>query len=139
MLILYIFSIDLEKLFGPKKIIEFYLISGVLAALFHNITLNSNLIALASLLDKDLTMVGASGSVWGIMTIYAFTFPDRYINLFFLPISIKVKSLILFFLFVEIFSAITPSISDQTSHFAHIGGAVAGGLIHFLYNKKGLG
>jgi membrane associated rhomboid family serine protease len=135
MLMLLVFGSIVETDY-PGKLLPFYLICGLVAGITHNLTIDDNLRVYASILNQDLTMVGASGAVWGIMAIFAFKNPNEKLYPFFLPFGFKTKWILGIFFLIELFSAF--SRGDNVSHFAHIGGAIAGLLIAFYYsiNKK---
>ncbi|GJQ61855.1 MAG: rhomboid family intramembrane serine protease [Melioribacteraceae bacterium] len=119
MLMLWMFGMELENLWGSKKFLSFYLISGIGAGLFQ--------LFLAPLFSGGLgPTIGASGAVYGIMLAFAFYFPDRYIYIYFL-FPVKAKYLVVGLMVIEFLSVGNQSF---TAHLAHIGGALFGlGLI----------
>lgn len=133
MMILIVFGSMVEKKFDSNKILFYYLLSGVVAGCLHNLTISENLRLSALLTGNELTLAGASGSVWSIMALFTLFFSNELLYLFFLPIGIKAKYLIPALFLVEVLSAIFTN--DNVSHYAHIGGALSGVLIYF-FNKK---
>ena len=132
MLMLLVFGSVVEKDF-PGKILQFYLISGLAAGVLHNLTVPEEMIMMSSVMNQDLTMVGASGAVWGILAIFVMRHPDEKLYPFFLPFGFKAKWIIGLFFLLELSSAFISG--DNISHFAHVGGAVAG-IILYLSNRK---
>lgn len=132
MLMLLVFGSVVEKDF-PGKILEFYLISGLAAGVLHNLTVPEEMIMISSVMNQDLTLVGASGAVWGILAIFVMRHPDEKLYPFFLPFGFKAKWIIGLFFLLELSSAFLSG--DNISHFAHVGGAVAG-IILYLSNRK---
>lgn len=118
MFVLILLGQRIEKELGSKKFIIIYLVSGIIAGLSHNIL-------------SKYSVVGASGAIWSIMTLYGFMFKNEIFNLF-LIIKIKVKYIILFLFLIEVFSV---SKLDGVSHIAHIGGSVTGILFYFMKKK----
>ncbi|MGH7456315.1 MAG: rhomboid family intramembrane serine protease, partial [bacterium] len=74
--------------------------------------------------------LGASGAIYGLLVAFGILFWDRYITLligFFLPVTIKVKYLVIGLGLIALYSGLkmTP---DGIGHFAHLGGMVVGWL-----------
>lgn len=67
-------------------------------------------------------MLGASGTIYGILMAYGMLFPEREMSLMFPPISVKGKYLVLV---IGVFTYLT-DVSGQVAHVAHLGGAVVG-------------
>ena len=82
----------------------------------------------------DEATLGASGAVFGCLAAFGYLFPNTYIYLyFFLPI--KAKWFVLGYAALELYSAIQNSAGDNVAHFAHLGGALAGFLMVYFWNK----
>ncbi|WP_082210585.1 rhomboid family intramembrane serine protease [Flavobacterium sp. ABG] len=86
------------------------------------------------------TVLGASGAIYGLLTAFAFMFPNAELALMFIPIPIKAKYFVPGILAVDLFlgfkgSSIFGSGGTGIAHFAHIGGAITGFLM-MLYWKK---
>jgi membrane associated rhomboid family serine protease len=126
MLALLTFGPEIEEIYGQKKFYIYYLICGVSSALLHCLMTKSG-----------SPLVGASGSVFGILAMWGLYFPNRKINLFFIPIDIKVKYLVSILIISEVIMGFITLFfsSDKVSHFGHIGGALAG-LVIFLATKS---
>jgi membrane associated rhomboid family serine protease len=122
MLTLWMFGAELEEIWGRKKFVAFYLLSGALAGVFSFFTILKPILWFQ-------TIIGASGAVLALLTVYAFYFPTRKILLFFLfPVNVIVA--------VAIFGIISLFFSMQTSgnvsHITHLGGIIIGA----LFSKK---
>jgi len=124
MLMLWMFGMEIENLWGSKKFLLFYLLCGVGGALLQ-------LIAQYVLGLSMAPTVGASGAIFGVMVAFAMMFPDRYIFIYFL-IPVKAKYLIVFMVIIEFLSAGQASL---VAHIVHLGGAVIGFL--FIIFDKG--
>ncbi|MDP4173671.1 MAG: rhomboid family intramembrane serine protease [Bacteroidota bacterium] len=125
MLVLWMFGMEIENLWGSKKFLFYYLTCGVGGGLVH--------ILFSPLFTGTLAAtVGASGAIYGVMVAFAMMFPDRYIFLWFL-IPIKAKYLIAFFVVLEFLSV---GSMDFVARFAHIGGAVVGFIFILLDTRS---
>jgi len=117
---LWMFGSELENLWGSKKFLYYYIISGIGAAIIHLIV--------TPMIGSDLRpTVGASGAVYGILLAFAFTFPNRPIFMFPLFIPIPAKFFVLIFAIIELFSGFSGN--SGIAHFAHLGGALTGFLM----------
>ncbi len=112
-----------ESYYGKNKFLIFYLLSGLGAAFLHMFFMNS-----------DIPMVGASGAIFGIVALFAILNPNTKLIIFPIPIGIKAKYLVSFFIGLEIFLSII-SVNDHVAHLAHVGGALTGLALYFL-NKN---
>lgn len=124
MFALWMFGMEIENMWGAKKFLTFYLLSGVVAGLCH--------LFISPLLGAaPAPTIGASGAVYAVLIGFALFFPERYIFLYFL-IPIKAKYLIGFLIVFE-FLAIN-SAHSNIAHLAHLGGALTGFL--FIWFDK---
>jgi membrane associated rhomboid family serine protease len=129
MLALWMFGVELERMWGSRFFLKFYFVAGVGAALT-TLLLSFTPLAFANQLYYSLT-IGASGAVYGVLLAYARYFPHRPIMLYFVfPIPAKY--------FVMIIGAISllSSMSGPgggIAHTTHLGGLVAA----YLYLKSG--
>ena len=80
----------------------------------------------SSLLDS---MVGASGAVFGIMTMFTLFYPNEEFYLFFIPVPVKIKFLYTTYILIEIFSI---NNNDKVGQYAHLGGAIVGAIMNYL-------
>jgi membrane associated rhomboid family serine protease len=79
--------------------------------------------------------LGASGAVFGILIAFIYLFPNTYIYVYFL-FPIKAKWLgILYFAF-ELYKAIENSAGDNVARWAHVGGALVGFILVYIWNKR---
>ena len=123
---LWMFGMEVEHVWGPKKFLIYYLSCGVAAGL-------SQLI-LSPIFEPVLgPTVGASGAIYGVMIAFAAMFPDRYIFLYFL-IPVKVKY---FVIILIVFGVMSVGGQGNVANLAHLGGAVAG-YLYILYDRRHL-
>jgi len=74
--------------------------------------------------QSDFSLVGASGSIFGILMAFALLFPNTELMLLFPPIPIKAKYLVGAYALFEIYSLYANSPDDNVAHFAHITGMI---------------
>lgn len=87
------------------------------------------------------TVVGASGAIYGLLTAFAFMFPNAELALMFIPVPIKAKYFVPGILAVDLFlgfkgSSIFGSGGTGIAHFAHIGGALTGFLMMLYWRNN---
>lgn len=85
--------------------------------------------------------VGASGAIYGILVAFAFTVPNAELMMLFLPIPIKAKYFVPGILAIDLFlglkgQAIFGSGGDGVAHFAHLGGALIGFIMMWVWSKN---
>lgn len=85
---------------------------------------------------SQMCTIGASGAVYGILLGFAFTFPDLPLYLFFIPVPIKAKYMVIGYGVIEFMLGISGSMST-VAHFAHLGGMLFGIFILLYWKKKG--
>jgi len=122
---LWMFGQSIENLWGTRRFVIYYFVTGVGAALLH-----------MAVTAADVPMVGASGAVYGILLAFAMMFPNRPIMLIFLPIPIKAKYFVMIFGALELFNGVA-NLQTGIAHFAHLGGMVVGYLLIRLWGIKG--
>ena len=83
---------------------------------------------------NNLNTIGASGLVFGLLAAFGAMFPNSTIYLyFFLPL--KTKWFVIGYIVLELFNGITTT-SDGVAHFAHLGGAIAGLILLWIWKRK---
>ena len=125
MLALWMFGVELERLWGTDRFARFYLYCGLGAAATTIV---------ASLLPFEFgaflyttPTVGASGAIYGLLAAFGVLFANRPIYMYFLfPVPARI--------FVLITGAITLLLSvtssgGQMAHLAHLGGLLTGWLL----------
>ncbi len=83
----------------------------------------------------SVPMVGASGALYGVVAAFAILYPDFKLMLIFLPIPIRARYFVPILLAVDLFLGIMEYSWDPIAHFAHLGGAVAGGLLAYYWYR----
>ncbi len=80
--------------------------------------------------------VGASGALYGVLLGFAMLFPNMPLYLFFIPIPIKAKWMVLGYGVIELFFGIT-GLQAGVAHFAHLGGMIVALILILYWRKKG--
>jgi membrane associated rhomboid family serine protease len=144
---LWMFGTILERSWGPKRFLIFYLICGVGAGIISLIALNyqydqylhgnSVLPAIYQGNIKDFLdepSLGASGAIMGVFAAFGYLFPNTELFIMFIPIPVKAKYAIPGLVLLDLFGGIYNS-ADGIGHFAHLGGALVGFLLVLYWNK----
>lgn len=144
----YIFGTVLERVWGTKKFLIYYFVTGLGAALVHTgvewlqmqywmtAAAEGNAAALSSIHALKMTpTVGASGAVFGLLMGYAMLYPDSIMTLVFPPISMKAKWFVLIYAAIELLTGVTGT-GAGIAHFAHLGGLIFGFLLIYYWKKK---
>ncbi len=80
-------------------------------------------------------VVGASGSLFGLLLAFGMMFPNTRLFLIFLPIPIKAKYFVIGYGALELFSGLSNNPGDNVAHFAHLGGMLFGFLLIMYWRK----
>lgn len=140
---LVMFGTILEQVWGPKRFLLFYFVTGIGAVLlyqlvalyeYNNYLDSGNIAAMRDILFTP--MVGASGALFGVMTAFGVLFPNTEMMLIFFPIPIKAKYFIPFMILMELYLGVMQYSGDNVAHFAHLGGAVIGFILLKFWQKK---
>jgi membrane associated rhomboid family serine protease len=149
MFAVYMFGRVLEQVWGSKRFLLFYLVTGLGAALMQELTwlwsiqsvASANQISIAEQLTFDanvhrLVTVGASGAVFGILLAFGILFPNVSLFIMFVPIPIKAKYFVLGYGLLELFLGIANFRGDNVAHFAHLGGMFFGFFMIMYWKRK---
>jgi membrane associated rhomboid family serine protease len=121
MLILWMFGVQLERLWGSKFFLRYYLIAGCGAAV---VTLIASLLPLSFNAATYTTVtIGASGAIYGLLMAFAMNYPDTPILMFFL-FPVPAKYFVMILGTIAFISA--PRYGDGIGHITHLGGLLAG-------------
>jgi membrane associated rhomboid family serine protease len=145
MLMLWMFGRVLENVWGPKRFLFFYLASGLGAAALHLAVQYFRAEQLLAAYQSGQPYekytgalagaLGASGAIMGVMAAFAYLFPNTELMVMPIPVPIKAKWLVLGYVLLDLFSGVTSVTGDNVAHFAHLGGAITGFIIVFIWNK----
>jgi membrane associated rhomboid family serine protease len=128
MLGVWMFGVELERLWGTQFFLKYYAITGVGAGL--TVILVGLLPFASTAATYDAVTIGASGALFGLLMAFAFYYPDRPILMFLLfPIPAK------YFVMIVGAMAFLSAPNSQVSEAAHLGGLIFG----YLYLRGGRG
>lgn len=122
MLVLWMFSGELERVWGPRAYLRYYLVCGIgggVAILLQGLVRN-----------PDMPTLGASGALYGIIVAYGLMFGERRV-LFMMMFPMKARTFALVFFLFALYYNFAGN-ADGVSHIGHLGGALTG----FIYLKR---
>jgi membrane associated rhomboid family serine protease len=146
---LWMFGRVLESVWGSKKFLLFYLVCGIGSASAHMIVAYFQYQPILEALEFAKATgqteyvehlqsfagyaVGASGAVMGVMVAFAYLFPNTELYLY-MAIPVKAKWVIIAYVAFDLFGGLGRT-SDGIAHWAHLGGAAAGFILVYIWNK----
>ena len=150
MFALWMFGSVIERVWGPKKFIFYYIVCGIGAGItqelvqyatytIEGISAYQYVSAVGVQMTTDAyinlwTTIGASGAVYGILLAFGMIFPNERLFIIPFPFPIKAKWLIVGYIAIELFSAMTGP-GDGVAHMAHLGGMLFGFLLIRYWQK----
>jgi membrane associated rhomboid family serine protease len=121
---LWMFGTMLERVWGPKKFLIFYLVCGLFAGLIQAFWMSEG------------WAIGASGAIMGLEAAFAYLFPNVQFYVLPLPFPIKAKFMIPIFAAIDLFLGYAQFSGDNTAHFAHLGGMIMGFILVLIWGKN---
>ena len=158
MFAVWMFGRVLEGVWGSKRFLIYYMVTGIGAGIIQLIVIYLRMMPLYNQLSPEelayimengyqllqegknfsapiagqfnllmnVTTVGASGSVFGILLAFGMLFPNTELMLMFPPIPIKAKWFVIGYGAIELYSGVANNAGDNVAHFAHLGGMLFG-------------
>lgn len=124
MFVLLIFGVALEEAIGKRKFIKLYLISGVGSAIIYMLLTGAS----------TITMIGASGAVFGVLAGYAILFPKRWVFIFGLFPMPAIVFIIIFGAW-EVLSGLS-GLQPGVANWGHVGGILFGAGLMLYWRHK---
>ena len=162
---LWMFGNLLERVFGSKRYLFYYITCGLGAAFLQELVwqfswqdiLASSVTgptgaSVGEIIDainqghaaftmnefyNSLVTVGASGAVFGILLAFGMIFPNVPMYIFFIPIPVKAKWVVIGYGLLELYFGISGN-QPGVAHFAHLGGMLAGILLILYWRHTGV-
>lgn len=137
MFALYTFGTWLERVWGPKRFLIFYLVCGLVASVAQMLTLKDVIqfdAATNQYINYIGSGVGASGAIMGLFAAFAYLFPNTELMLLFFPVPIKAKYMVVIMIAIDLFGQFGP-IKTGIGHYAHLSGLLAGFIMVLIWNK----
>ncbi len=130
---LWAFGSPIVARYGVNRFLAFYFISGLGAlALFLGVEYYRNDLNTI----YHLTIMGASGAIYGILVAFAFFYPRAKLMLIFLPYPLDAKYFVPLLILMDIVFGFTNYLHTNIAHFAHVGGALTGLFLLWLWRNR---
>lgn len=148
---LFMFGSTLERVWGGKRYLTYYIVCGMGAALvqefvwmyqiseimrYENVALGKLIIPVADYINRYFITIGASGAVFGLLLAFGMLFPNAELFLLFIPIPIKAKYFVIGYGIIELFLGVRNAAGDNIAHFAHLGGMIFGFILIKIWKKQ---
>ena len=150
MFALWMFGSVIERVWGPKKFLFYYICCGIGAGVAQEIVqyasytlegisayqyVNAGGVQMTTDAYINLwTTIGASGAVYAILLAFGMIFPNERLFIIPFPFPIKAKWLVVGYIAIELFSAMSGP-GDGVAHMAHLGGMLFGFLLIRYWQK----
>ena len=150
MFALWMFGAVIERVWGPKKFIFYYICSGIGAGVAQELVqyvsysieglaayqyVNAGGVQMTTDAYINLwTTIGASGAVYAILLAFGMIFPNERLFIIPFPFPIKAKWLVAGYIVIELVSAMSGP-GDGVAHMAHLGGMLFGFLLIRYWQK----
>lgn len=122
MLVLWFFGCTLERMYGSREFMLFYLVAAIASSV------GFTLLSLAT--NTSGLMVGASGAVMAAFMLYGIHYPRQQVWVWFIPVEIRF--LIAFYVIVDLFPVLQilggEPVHTGVAHAAHLSGLLFGWL-----------
>lgn len=157
MFALWMFGCVVERTWGPKRFIVYYLVCGIGAGLFQEAAQLIQFYCLAAdqlpgftpslfpsvvrdnaMYLNQWTTVGASGAIYGVLLAFGMLYPEERIFIFPLPVPIKAKWFVVIYAVLELTMAFGSS-GDGVAHLAHLGGMAFGFFLIRYWRRRPAG
>ena len=152
MFALWMFGNTIERTWGSKRYLLYYLVCGLVAALsqefvwglttvrevagYEMIAFPDGSQVATNIYLNHLMTIGASGGVFGLLLAFGWLYPNAAIFIFFIPIPIRAKYFVIGYGLIELFLGIMGA-QSSVAHFAHLGGMLGGLLLILIWRKQG--
>ena len=150
MFALWMFGSVIERVWGPKKFLFYYICCGIGAGFAQELVqyvnyimsdlaayqyVNTGTVQITTDAYINLwTTIGASGAVYAILLAFGMIFPNERLFIIPFPFPIKAKWLVVGYIAIELFSAMSGP-GDGVAHMAHLGGMLFGFLLIRYWQK----
>lgn len=153
MFAVFMFGPTLENLWGSKRFLIYYTITGIGAGIIQQlawafdyrdlltdaamqVNIGTGIISQIEFFNMLPPTIGASGAVFGILLAFGMLFPNVQLMLLFPPIPMKAKWFVIGYGLIELFLGVANFAGDNVAHFAHLGGMLFGIVLILYWRKK---
>ena len=119
-LALWMFGSELEGYWGSRKFLRYFLFCGI----------GAGICTVVFSPYQYIPVIGASGSIYGLLLAFGWLFPNRPIYIYFL-FPIPAKYMVIIFGLIELFSS-AEGTGGGVAHLTHLGGLLFG-LLYMVY------
>ena len=165
---LFMFGRALEQVWGQKRFLIYYMITGIGAGVIQLLVTEVRISMLVNDIDPQLytmvlsegleviqsgqnyvdetarelnnliniSTVGASGSIFGILLAFGMLFPNTELMLLFFPVPIKAKYFVALYGAFELYQGFANNPNDNVAHYAHLGGMLFGFILLKYWQQK---
>ena len=139
MFAVFMFGRTLEQIWGSKRFLSYYLVTGIGAGLIQMLVL---FLRVQSVLPVEMysmvnsVTVGASGAVFGILLAFGMLFPNSQLFIIPFPFPIKAKWFVIGYGLLELLFGVANRTGDNVAHFAHLGGMLFGIFMFWYWKRK---
>lgn len=131
MYVLNSFGPVLEQALGTSRFIKFYLVAAVISSFSHAV------VSAWLLNEPDLSALGASGAISGILLLFSLLFPKERIYLLgIIPMRVAWAAVLIIGLDLWGLMAQAGGGGTLIGHGAHLGGALTGILYYFIFSRR---
>lgn len=124
---LWMFGQDLERLWGPKRFLNYFLVCVVGAGIIQ--------LLVAGFQGGLYPTVGASGGLFGLLLAYGLTFPNRIVVPLFPPIPMRAITFVFVFGLLELYLGVSGG-APGIANFAHLGGMLVGFMMLRYWGRR---
>ena len=121
---LFIFGPWMERWWGPRRFVFFYLLCGAAGALFYALLTFTHILEF----DLNIPLVGASAGIYGILVGVAMIAPNLRVMLIFPPIELSIRQMAMGILAFAVV-VIVFNLDNAGGQAGHLGGALLGFLL----------
>lgn len=134
MLMLWLFGNELEQVWGSRRFLIYYFLTGIGAALIYCLGTALYAFITGNTHSLIIPVVGASGAIYGIMLAYGILFGDRTVY-FFMIFPMKARFFVILMGLIEFSNLMSSQVAgSEVAYLAHLGGLISGFLI-FAYQR----
>ena len=123
----WMFGQDLERLWGPKRFLNYFLVCVVGAGIIQ--------LLVAGFQGGLYPTVGASGGLFGLLLAYGLTFPNRIVVPLFPPLPMRAITFVFVFGLLELYLGVSGG-APGIANFAHLGGMLVGFMMLRYWGRR---
>lgn len=141
MLVVWLFGHELEKAWGSREFLKYYLICGVGAVVVY-LPLSIYFMLTNQLESLSQPVIGASGATFGLLLAYGYLYGERIVH-FMMIFPLKAKWFVTIIGAIQLVNLMNTGLGGEEAHLAHLGGLLVGYIYlrwgRFWFNKSGGG